>query len=242
MARGHHDRRRRGVHAHRELAGGPHARHSGRHHRHHLPVQDRRGRRDRRQPGERAAAHPAAAGQDAARRVPHPGRAADPEQPGGHRPAGDRPDRGVRDRFGEVAPEAADPHLQRQAALARPGRQEAAPRARPLGGAAGQRPAVRGARHRDRRPPGDGRVRAEDSVGHRHHQERRRVQRAGAAQVPEAPGPDEGGAAAERGGGAADLRSGRQSAPRRRPDEERHPGRLIFPVPPPGEGSLACRR
>jgi hypothetical protein len=242
VARGHRDRRRRGVHGPRELAGRPHARHPGRHHRHDLPVQDRRGRRDRRQPGGSAAADPAAAGQDAAGRVPHPGRAADPEQPGGHRPPGDRPDRGVRDRLGEVAPEAADPHLQRQAALARPGGQEAAPRTRPLGGAAGKRPAVRGARHRDHRPPRDGRVRAEDTVGRRHHQERRRVQRAGAAQVPEAPRPDEGGAAAEPGAGAADLRSGRARASRRRSDEERHPGRLIFPAAPPGEESPACRR
>ena len=81
--------------------------------------------------------------------------------------------------------------LQRQAALPRPGIAEGAARARRLGGRAGQRDPVRGARLSTSRSGRAGHLRAEDPLGHRHDQGRRRVHRDGAAQVPQAARPDE---------------------------------------------------
>jgi hypothetical protein len=90
-------------------------------------------------------------------------------------------------------PPAADQDLERQEAVPRARVAEGAARARRLGSDAGQRDPVRRARHRDRGQARACHLRAEDPVGHHHDQERRRVHRAGAAQVPQAARPDEGG-------------------------------------------------
>ena len=80
--------------------------------------------------------------------------------------------------------------LERQEAVPRPRVAEGPARARRLGGVAGQRDPVRGARQRDHGQARARHLRAEDPVGHRHDQERRRVHRARAAQVPQAARPD----------------------------------------------------